>query len=44
MADPTLILPKIKYIVAFISDLREVNKTIKTKPFPKRFINEIRKF
>ena len=31
---PTLIIPKKKFTVRFISDFRELNKTTKTKSFP----------
>ena len=44
---PTFIIPKKNNSVRFISDFREQNKRIKTKPFPipkhSRFINEIRR-
>ena len=33
-AAPTFIIPKINGTVRFISYLRELNKTIKTKPYP----------
>ena len=33
-AAPLFIIPKINGTVRFISDFRELNKTIKTKPFP----------
>ena len=33
-AAPTFIIPKINSTVRFISDFRELNKKIKTKPFP----------
>ena len=32
-AAPTFIIPKINGTVRFISDFREINKTIKSKPF-----------
>ena len=33
-AAPTFIIPKINDIARFISDVRELNITIKIKPFP----------
>ena len=33
-AAPTFIIPKINDTVRFISDFRQLNNTIKTKPFP----------
>ena len=34
LAAPTFIIPKINGTVRFISDFRQLNKRIKTKPFP----------
>ena len=47
-AASAFIIPKINRTVRFISDFRELNKTIKRKPFPipkhPRFITQIRRF
>ena len=48
MEAPPFIIPNINGTVRFISDFRELNKKIKTKPFPipvqSTFITQIRRF